>query len=289
MNYYLHRALFKVGLFKRINVRLTTIINKRRFTIPLINEAGYYNLTASEPWFQGLLQDLFLAKKGAFIDVGMNIGQTLLKVASLDPERHFIGFEPNPLCYLTCRGIIKANHLVNYNIFPCGLSDQTSLLTLYIDKDYSSGGSVLKDFRKDMKRYNQQLNIPVFVGDDIKAIQNESDIAVIKADVEGAELEVINGLKNTISRTHPFVVLEILPVYNVSDENGIYRKKRQDELLAFLHNAAYKLYFIDEKNLQLVLLREIDVHSDMHKTNYLFVHETDTSLINLFSLFSLRK
>ena len=78
-------------------------------------------------------------------------------------------------------------------------------------------------------------------------------------------------------------------MYNVSDENGIYRKKRQGELLAFLHNAAYKLYFIDEKNLQLVLLREIDVHSDMHKTNYLFVHETDTGLINLFSLFSLRK
>ena len=57
-----------------------------------------------------------------------------------------------------------------------------------------------------MKRYNQQLNIPVFVGDDIKAIQNENDIAIIKADVEGADFEVINGLKKTISRTHPFVI-----------------------------------------------------------------------------------
>ena len=88
--------MFKIGLVKRINVRLNTIINKRRFTIPLINEAGYYNLTAYELWFQGLLQDLYLGKKWAFIDVGMNVGQTLLKVASLDPERHFIGFEPNP-------------------------------------------------------------------------------------------------------------------------------------------------------------------------------------------------
>ena len=33
-----------------------------------------------------------------FIDVGVNIGQTLLKLKSVSSEIDYIGFEPNPIC-----------------------------------------------------------------------------------------------------------------------------------------------------------------------------------------------
>jgi hypothetical protein len=177
--------------------------------------------------------------------------------------------------------------LDNFNVFPSGLSDETGFLTLYIDKEYSSGASVLKNFRKNMTRFNQQLNIPVFIGDEVQAIKNEDQIAVIKADVEGAELEVMKGLQETISRTHPCLVLEILPVYNKEEENGKYRQKRQDELLQLLHNACYNCYLINESNCTLTYMKDIEVHGDMHRTNYLFVHKGDTSLISQFHHFSL--
>lgn len=287
MNYYLHRVLFKMGFFKKVNTRLHKNINNHPFILPVINEAGYHNIIPSEPWFQMLLKDIFTVKKGAMIDVGMNIGQTLLKTASIDNKRHYIGFEPNSLCYHICKTIVNDNKLETFNVFPSGLSDHTGFLTLYIDKEYSSGASVLKDFRKDMTRFNQQLNIPVFVGDDVAAIQNETEIAVIKADVEGAELEVIKGLQKTINRTHPCLVLEILPVYNINEENGQYRQKRQYELLQILKNQAYEMYLINESNCTLTHLTDIAVHGDMHRTNYLFIHKEDTNLITQFKDYSL--
>ncbi len=287
MNYYLHRTLFKMGFFKKVNTKLNATINNRNFVIPVINEAGYHNIMPSEPWFQSLLKDLFATKKGAMVDVGMNIGQTLLKTAAIGCDRHYIGFEPNPLCYHVCKGLVNENKLDNFNVFPSGLSDETGFLTLYIDKEYSSGASVLKDFRKNMTRFNQQLNIPVFKGDDVQAIKNETQIAVIKADVEGAELEVVKGLQNTINRTHPCLVLEILPVYNKDEENGQYRQKRQDELLSILKSNGYNFYLINESNCTLTYLTDIAVHGDMHRTNYLFIHKDETAIIGQFHYFSL--
>ena len=274
-----------MGFFKKVNCRLNAKINNKIFVIPVINEAGYHNIMPSEPWFQSLLKDLFATKKGAMVDVGMNIGQTLIKTASIDSNIHYIGFEPNPLCYHVCKGLVNENKLENFNIFPSGLSDETGFLTLYIDKEYSSGASVLKDFRKDMTRFNQQLNIPVFIGDEVQAIKNEDQIAVIKADVEGAELEVVKGLQKTINRSLPCLVLEILPVYNINEENGQYRQKRQDELLSLLQNSGYNFYLINESLFTLSHLTDIAVHGDMNRTNYLFIHKDDTTLISQFKYF----
>lgn len=285
MNYYLHRLLFKTGFFRKVNWELSTVINNKQFRMPVIHEAGYHNILPTEPWLHALLQDMLAARPGALIDVGMNIGQTLLKTASIDSNRKYIGFEPNPLCYHVCRAIITANNLPDYDIFPCGLFDKEDILTLYTDKDYGSGASVLKDFRKNMQRYHQHINVPVFRGDNIKAVQDEKEIAIIKADVEGAELEVIKGLAYTINRTKPFIILEILPVYNLDDENGRYRKRRQDELLAALQQAGYNCYLIREKELQLQSLNDIEVHGDMGRTNYLFVHRDHDVLIKQFGHF----
>ena len=138
-----------------------------------------------------------------------------------------------------------------------------------------------------MTRFNQQLNIPVFIGDEVQAIKNEDQIAVIKADVEGAELEVVKGLQKTINRSHPYLVLEILPVYNINEENGQYRQKRQDELLSLLQNSGYNFYLINESLFTLSHLTDIAVHGDMNRTNYLFIHKDDTTLISQFKYFSL--
>ena len=130
-----------------------------------------------------------------------------------------------------------------------------------------------------MTRYAQHLNIPVFRGDDIKAVQDENEIAVIKADVEGAELEVFKGLINTINRTAPFLILEILPVYDINDTNGIFRKNRQDEMLDLLRKADYNFYLIKEKEFRLMQIADVEVHGDMGSTNYLFVHSKHITLI----------
>lgn len=279
MFYYLHRALYKAGFYNRINTTTTAIINHVKFNIPVINGTGYYHLLKHEDWFQKILQEFLPKTKGSFIDVGMNIGQTILKVKSILPQQNYIGFEPNPLCAYYCTKLIEANNFENSTVYPFGLYNRTEVLTLYMDKDYASGASVLQKLRKNMDRYKKQIKVPVFVGDDIFEKEN-MQVGLLKADVEGAELEVIKGLQKTILKDKPLIILEILPVYDEHLENGKYRKEREDELLSNLFNMGYVMYRINESDATLTALQQIEVHGDMNKTNYLFVHTSKQNMIS---------
>ena len=42
-----------------------------------------------EPQFLNVLERLFRERSGAFIDIGTNVGQTLIKVLAIDPDRHY--------------------------------------------------------------------------------------------------------------------------------------------------------------------------------------------------------
>jgi FkbM family methyltransferase len=278
MNYYLHRFLYKSGFFKKVNCRLSKKINGRKFIIPVIDEAGYHNLLPTESWLSVLLEKFLPVKKGAFIDVGMNIGQTLLKVAAADPDIAYYGFEPNPLCYYSCLRLVEENRLKTFQVFPVGLSDQENLLSLYLNKPYASGATVLKDFRKNMENFTLRMNVPVWRGDSLTALQEIRELAILKADVEGAELEVIQGLTGLIRRTHPIILLEILPIYDAETENGRYRKNRQDELIALLRSLAYEMFLIKEASATLEPVSEIEVHGDLTKTNYCFINQAEMML-----------
>ncbi|HEY4176159.1 MAG TPA: FkbM family methyltransferase [Kofleriaceae bacterium] len=273
MNYYVHRALHKAGFFDKINLILGVTLRGRRFRLPVVRGAGYHNVTPSEAWMSELLEGALASRPGAVLDVGMNIGQTLLKVASIDPSRRYLGFEPNPLCYYVCHQLVLQNQLEGYSLFPVGLSDSNTTLDLYLDCDYASGASVLSEFRENKaKHLKQRMNIAVFSGDSIAAVQSEPEIAVMKLDIEGAELEAVKGLRDTIARTRPLIVLEILPVYSIERPTGQYRKARQDQLTAELQKLGYRMFLIHEKARTLEPLESVPIHGDMNRTNYLFAH-----------------
>ena len=284
MFYYLHRALFKLGFFKHVNMKLNTVISGKEFIIPIINQAGYYHLLPQEKWMVVLLQNLLQNNPGRFIDVGMNISQTLLKVKAIDSDRAYTGFEPNNFCAYYVRKLSEANHFYDVDIFPVGLFTENMILTLYMDKDISSGASILPLFRKNMTPFQLHSNVSLTMGDEILQRYTSEEIAVLKADVEGAELEVIKGCLQTIHQKQPFIILEILPVYSETDGNGFYRKSRQDELLSLLQNSKYKMYRILEDKMALQELTTVETHGNMHLTNYLFVPESKQNLLQQFSI-----
>lgn len=270
MNYYLHRLLYKAGLFKKINGTVHTRILDKKLAIPIINEMGYYHLLSSETWFIQLLQKILPGTTGAFVDVGMNIGQTFLKVKAVQEDRVYIGFEPNPACAYYCQKLGEKNSFTHYTIYPVGLYNQTTICTLYLDMDFASGASVLPEFRKNKNRYHLQHQVPMFTGDALLLPQEEK-LGFLKADVEGAELEVLQGMQQLIERDRPIILLEILPFYDTVSENGIYRKTRMDSLLALLKRFQYNFYLIKEQDVSLINFDTMDRHNDMHKTNFLFM------------------
>ena len=283
MLYYFHRALYKSGYFNKINSTLHVKRHGINFSVPVINGMGYYHLFAQESWLPQIVEKLLSLTNDAFIDVGMNIGQTMLSFYGLNKTNAYIGFEPNPACVFYCNKLASINHFANCHIFPVGLSDKKELLTLNMDMDYASGASMINNFRTNTARYNKSINVSVFTGDEILQ-QNNFIPGIIKIDAEGAELEILLGLGNSIAQHLPYCIVEILPVYNTDSENGAFRKKREQEVLKFFFQNKYKLYRVNEKEISLLPLEDIEVHGNMNTTNYVFVHESKAEkMLRLFN------
>lgn len=66
--------------------------------IPIVGGVGLSNTTPTEPGIGKVIGAILRHRAGAFIDVGANIGQTLLKVLSHDWCRDYVGFDVQPFC-----------------------------------------------------------------------------------------------------------------------------------------------------------------------------------------------
>jgi hypothetical protein len=102
----------------RVDRRLT--VNGRLFKIPIRDGIGFDHLNPREEWLDVVLRTLLPKRQGTFINVGVNIGQTLLKVKSFDDGRPYVGFEPNPICCCYCDDLIRLNNIRQVTIVPSG-------------------------------------------------------------------------------------------------------------------------------------------------------------------------
>jgi hypothetical protein len=116
--------------------------------------------------------------------------------------------------------------------------------------------------------------VPVFRGDD--ALTELTDLAAVKIDVEGGELDVVRGLEQTLRRFQPYIVCEILPVFDETSEVGRMRKRRQDALVSLLHDVGYSIYRVHSDG-SAAALNAIETHDDMSRTNYVMVPAGETA------------
>jgi FkbM family methyltransferase len=270
--YYFLKVLAAIGILKKLNVKVSKNVYGFDVSIPVLGKTGLYNLIDGEPWLFKLFSKIYSIKQGAVIDVGINIGQTLLKFKSIDKNIDYYGFEPNPTCIYYVHQLIINNDFKNVKIFPVGLSDSKKMLTLYADNEIASGASILESFRENYKA-NFKYSIPVWEFDEVDLPKER--VSIVKIDVEGYELEVIKGMIGFLENTKPIVICEILPVYNLEKVNGKYRYERQQELLFILRQIGYEILLIDEADMKLNLINEIPVHGDMGRTNYVLCHKDD--------------
>lgn len=271
MKIFIPRLLNKLGILKRVSFSYEIIINKTLFKIPVIKKFGFNNLFLSEQWMIEIIEQIFKIKKGAFIDVGVNIGQTLIKLRSVDREREYIGFEPNPSCVFYTEELIKKNKFLNTIVIPVGISNEDNLLSLnlYSENDsLDSCASIIENFRD--QKIHKTIFVPVFSAKTIRKLF--STIGILKIDVEGAELEVIESFKEIISAERPFILIEILPSYKKSNT---FRIERSYKIVSIISELEYDIYLIiktpDNSLKNIKKIKEIPIHSDINLCDYIFV------------------
>jgi FkbM family methyltransferase len=273
MNSFGVRVIKKLGWLKSINTTVKKLFNGKSVTIPLINGLGYENLSTSEDWMYVVLSKLLPLFKGAFIDIGVNVGQTLIKLKTVNRDIEWIGFEPNPKCIYYSLELIRSNDFQNCRLIPVGIFNRDDILELefYSDSDTDPSASVIQNFRPDEKVF-ERIIIPVTTFEKANSALHIDGVAVIKIDVEGAEPEVLESLQSVINQYRPLLMMEILPCYTSNNDQRI---KRQQSIEAILFGLSYKIFRIVKRNLREFVkfesIESIGIHDNLDMCEYVMV------------------
>lgn len=270
-------------------------VGRSKVLVPMIDGA-WPEFEDYENWFLPLLEHILPRKPGAFFDVGANRGQTLVKLASLDPARRYVGFEPNLQCCYFVEKVIQQNRLANATILPLALSDDTGIALLRLSKRGTESSTIIEGVRSK-NAYSAVKPIYRAVGDEIAQALAIDSLAVLKVDVEGGELEVLRGLEGMIARHRPCLIFEILPpklVYrDESHRAGIERPdilainmERCRQLFALLTDGGYVFHNIfGNGQLRDLGDRLFADDADMSMSNFIAVHKDEAGdLLSGFDL-----
>lgn len=254
----------------KFNFSIRRKINNHYFKIPILASLGVSNLFFDELWMVDLLNKINNIRVVKFIDVGANVGQTLLMVKSVDDGINYIGFEPNQNCIFYLRKLINKNLFKNVIIIPVGISTKTRLedLNFYSESEVDPSASVITDFRK--KGLIKKVLVPLFSVNELNI--NFDGVSILKIDVEGGELEVIESFYEIIEDNSPIILIEILPVYSqLENPERLRRQNKIEELLKVLNYSLFRINKNKNQFLGIIEMREIGIHSNLNLCDYVAV------------------
>jgi len=227
---------FGRGVIRRFNFTLRRRVEGRRIKIPVVG--GLKVGVSGEKFLLDILKLVLPKLEGAVVDVGVNLGQTLCKIKLVDTTRRYYGFEPNAACHAYLETLVRVNDWPNVTLFPCGLSDRTSILRLHVSaQDATDGlGSFLPSMEQRPEGVLNDAKCAVAFRFAELAQLIEQRIAFLKIDVEGSELEVVRGMAATIRRDEPLVAIELMPDRTLVG--------RHEQTVALLQSLEYDVFCI---------------------------------------------
>ena len=162
-------------------------------------------------------------------DVGANMGLfTNMMSKRVGPQGKVRSFEPNPPAFEDLRRIVVLNQLDNVDLYPVAASDSqgvavfNQILSGNVNREAS--GLVLES------EANQSPQSAITVTTttlDLIVASTPKPPSLIKIDVEGAEFQVIRGLRQTLAAFRPKLVIEFH-----ADSNGVFDHSAMKGMLA---------------------------------------------------------
>lgn len=281
--------LFRIILFfwQKILLRVVTIIDRyrlKKFTGTKLVELHHNNHLFSlyispqngfidkhiflygvyEPFMLDIISK-YLKPGMTYIDIGANIGQHSMYAASIVGENGKIyAYEPIPKIYeqlLASSKVNKYDTIINAYNYALGEKDSKELLN--VSKDI--GGSSLVNNTGDTE---EKIEVIIKKGND--DLFNLSKIDMVKIDVEGYELEVLHGIKESLIKHHPIILLEY--------SGEFYKKNTHNngtKILTLLIECGYTLYDIEDnmRNIKDIHIFDVEISNKRMQTNILCRHE----------------
>lgn len=234
---------------------------------------------STERWMSDLLNKIHNIKKiKNFHDVGANLGQTLVKIKTIDNSINYHAFEPNYLCSNYLSKLIKINNWINTHIYPIGIFNEDSLMYLEGKSDYDKSSSIMPDCAETKKIVRKITSFYTY--ESIKKLIGDESVDIIKIDTEGSELEVIQSYKSLLTKDSPLVLIEVLKL----QKDNVKKIKRDQDLSVFIHSLNYNIYRIykDSNNKLINLKKEnsLGTYDDNSYADHLLIHDSKINAYN---------
>lgn len=250
--------------------------------IPILEGTGlgvYEQLRGGEDaWKLALYRDLPADREGLFLDVGANLGQTLIEVRQVDADWPYLGFEPNPDCLHYIYHLARTNGYRNLDLLAVGIGASTGVLSLYLPRGRStdSTATLIADLRPT--RELESRHVPIFNETHLAGLMASRRAGFVKIDVEGAELEVVTGLRGLLERDRPPLLCEVLFTAPGADLET--SRTRNAQLMELLQGLEYRVLQIQKSpdlrrtvGLTPIEVFPSDYHrpANAHQCDYLFL------------------
>jgi FkbM family methyltransferase len=166
----------------------------------------------------------FQGQKGLLIDVGANLGQSVVSSRIFNRSYSILSFEPNPHHGSDLKRIKTIFGLNKFEYHLVGLGDQIGSLQFFIPEVQGvpltqeatlSRESLLAD-EDTQKRILETTGQKKFsVKETLVPLRKLDDYCVkpdfVKLDVQFSELQVIQGMKETLQSSYPILIVENSP------------------------------------------------------------------------------
>lgn len=270
-------------LIQSIKYKIARIIERNpHLNLFFYDKALYFPfLLPHEKDYYGIKLLLKSNKTGIFLDIGGNNGMSTRGFKKLGFENPIYIYEPNKYLFKKYLYPLSKNYS-NVKIFNYGLGSQSISLSIFtpyvgktclhyfgsLDKKYILDSVKLtsKKYLKKIRIKKSKIKIKRF--DDLKI---NKKIDFIKIDVEGFDHEVIIGMKKTIYKYKPILLIE----YNIENIKKIF--KHLNGYIAYFYNfkknKLFKITLSDLKNKKYYIGRS-NKKNLLSSRNIFFVHNS---------------
>ncbi|WP_435099448.1 FkbM family methyltransferase [Halorubrum sp. N11] len=175
------------------------------FTVSTIDEYyRFHNLVGEERIISDLLSEV--RSDDVFYDIGANVGMYTCFVAQKLSEDQLVAFEPHPRNVSTLRENLELNGL-DATVEECGLSNREAEGELAVSSDRSGEGRHSLAVSED----EETLPITLRRGDSMIQRDEIPPPTILKIDVEGAEVGVLEGLRTALQDSCRVCYVEVHP------------------------------------------------------------------------------
>jgi FkbM family methyltransferase len=221
-----------IGIFKPVR-RIRKGIGAG-LKINIRHASGNYITGTNEFPVQEILAH-YLKSGDVFYDIGANIGFfSLLAARLVGPSGRVYAFEPVPENAFDVIKNAELNNFQNISVIQKAVSTDKGEGELIVTKH--PGGAKLSTVNTPLNSpVKGTIIVDIINIDGLVECQQIPPPALVKIDVEGAELKVLQGMVNTIKRFKPIIIYELDHKY----EEGFMRMDK--EIDAFIHTLGYEI------------------------------------------------